>query len=120
MDKRIAILKELLERTKKRKANWIPTNIVDQYSLELGSGKIALDYNRPQEGYAAPYVPDYEYLATFYNSKGTVIESISVDFGDKDNEIYNLLNNLWNEIEDAYLGKNETLDSMMVALGLSK
>ena len=120
MDKRISILKELLERTKKREVNWTPTNIIDQYSLELGTGKIALDYNRPKEGYANPFAPDYEYLATFYNNKGTVIESISAEVVDKDDEVYNLLDNLWTEIEDAYLGRNETLNSMMDALGLPK
>lgn len=121
MDKRIEILKELLRRTKNREANWTPTNIVDQYSFDLGTGKVIMDYNRPNVGMSLdPFIPHYDYKATFFNKKGTEIDSLSVTDANKISDNYKLLENLWNEIEDAYLGRNETLDSMLDALGLSK
>lgn len=121
MDKCIAILTELLRRTKNRETNWGPTNIVDQYSLDIGSGKVVIDYNRPTVGVSLnPFIPKWDYKATFFNKKGTEIENVSVKDTNKGSDLYKLFEELWNEIEDAYLGRNETLDSMMDALGLSE
>lgn len=120
MEKCVSILQKLYELTKSREKKWSPTNIIDQYSIILGKGKITLDFNRPSESIMPnPFAPDYDYRAMFYNDKGTVIDKLEVTSFDVDKAEYILLANLWKEVEDSYHGKKETIDSMLEELGIS-
>lgn len=121
MEKNIIILQHLLERTKKRESEWTPTNLLDQFSINIGTGKIVIEYDRPKgQPSFTVFEADYDYRATFYNKKDLVIDSVIAKKGSKGSPTYQILEDLWNEIEDANLGKKETLDSMMKALGLHK
>ena len=120
MEKCVAILQKLYELTKNREKKWSPTNIIDQYSIVLGKGKVTIDYNRPDEiGISNPFQPTYAYRAVFYNDKGTSVDKLEVNTLDLNKTEYKLLANLWKEVDDSYHGKKETIDSMLEELGIS-
>lgn len=120
MEKSVAILQKLYELTKSREKKWSPTNIIDQYSINVGKGKITLEYNRPSVSMISnPFAPDYDYRAVFYNEKGVIVDKLEMTPMDVSEAGYKLMADLWNEVEDSYHGKKETIDSMMEDLGIS-
>lgn len=120
MEKNIAILQKLYELTKSREKKWSPTNIIDQYAINIGKGKITIDYNRPSEiGIPNPFATDYDYRVIFYNENGTAVDKLEMNALNISKPEYKLLASLWKEVEDSYHGKQETIDSMLEELGIS-
>lgn len=113
MDNYIRIIQELLSRTQARKISWEPTNYKDQFKVNVGTGSITFDYTDPESNYDEE-IPIYE--VDFFNSNG--LEIARVEAHDGTSEHYQLLDHLWEAVQDSYYKKRETIDSMLEDLGL--
>lgn len=109
------IIEKLYEMTKSNEKVWSRTNLVSQFTVESGKGRINIIYTDPDQVHIGPLPPVYQLLILNKNSE--VIDSFGVDLDEKD-EIYLLLDKLWKEINDKYYCVSETITSIKEDLGI--
>lgn len=108
-----AIIKELLERTKKGDLQWATTDHRNQYQLKIGSGWIKVYYADPD--YIQSDNSDI-YAVGFFNKDDENI--CTVGSSEFDSPDYALYHDLWETVDDKLHHRTETIESILKALDL--
>ncbi|MFD2741934.1 MULTISPECIES: hypothetical protein [Sphingobacterium] len=102
MEKIYKILEQLLERTKAKKANWKKVDNGFLISLDGKSYLTISSYEKNQW--------EYVYILTIYNDQGYRIVNQDTD---GDEQLFNILDHLYEAINNLYYKVDETLDSII-------
>lgn len=110
------VIQKLYIMTKSNEKVWTRTNLISQFSVESGKGRINIIYNDQEQIVLGPVPPIYQLL--ILNENNEIIDSVDSDGPHKNNEMYELLDKLWKEIVDQYYKKTETITSIKEDLGI--
>lgn len=116
MNNELQIVERLYDLTKSNKKVWSRTNLVSQFTVESGKGRFKIAHNDIDLLTLGPQPPLYQLL--ILNNENEIIESIEVETKDKNTRLYMVMENLWEEIQDKYYKKSETLRSIKEDLGI--
>lgn len=116
MNNELQIVERLYDLTKSNKKVWSRTNLVSQFTVESGKGRFKIVQNDPDLLSLGPQPPLYQLL--ILNNENEIIESIDVESKDKNTRLFMVMKNLWDEIQDKYYKKSETIKSIKEDLGL--
>lgn len=112
MEEKYRVLVEKLNsNTLEKKITWETTSLDNQYKVKLGLGSIVLSkVARRVSRNKIIYLRTY-YELEIINDEGSVSNSISLY--EKENKDFLLLKELYINIENTYLKRDETIDSML-------
>ncbi len=109
-----ALARGLLEKTRARQVNWVPTRDKDrEYTVVLPHSWIRLHYVNPRA------LPDFITLA-FYNAEGVLVGALKAEEPDPEeqgsNPDWDLLNSLFTEVHRSAAGWDRVVEDIEKAL----